>query len=59
MSLYIMTAVSRFKELLDELDPYKTGKSCLYIKNLEDIDLEILRQLISESVLAMQAKYDS
>ena len=34
----------RHQKLLDELGPHKTGKGCLYLKNLADIDLDVLRR---------------
>ena len=50
ISLYIMSGFRRYEELLNELGKHKTGKSCLYIKKLEDVDLSILRKLIEQSV---------
>jgi len=50
LSLYIMSGANRYKELLDRLGKYKTGKSCLYIKRLSDIDLDVLREMISKSL---------
>jgi hypothetical protein len=35
---------------MSKLGKYKTGKSCLYIKRLKDIDIDILKILITESV---------
>ena len=37
-------------QLLARLGPHKSGKSCLYIKRLGDIDLDVLRELIDRSV---------
>jgi len=39
------------------LGTYKTGKSCLYINKLEDVDLEVLEQVIARSYADMVAKY--
>jgi nucleoid DNA-binding protein len=50
LTLYIMSGFSRYEELLGQLGKHKTGKSCLYLSRLEDIDLKVLRQLIAESV---------
>jgi hypothetical protein len=36
----------------------ETGKSCLYIKRLSDVDLAVLRELIVESVGIMKTAYD-
>lgn len=35
--------------LLEKLGKYKAGKGCLYIKSLADVDLEILKQMISNA----------
>jgi len=42
---------------MEKLGKYKTGKSCLYVKRLSDIDPLVLRALISESVAYMKARY--
>jgi Domain of unknown function (DU1801) len=39
----------RYAKLLERLGPHKTGKSCLYLKRLGDVDLDVLRQLIERS----------
>jgi Domain of unknown function (DU1801) len=39
--------------LMKRLGKHKTGKSCLYIKKLEDIDLDVLRELVAKSVAKM------
>ncbi len=57
LTLYIMAGFSRYDELLDKLGKYKTGKSCLYIKKLADIDLDVLRKLIEASVAFMNERY--
>ena len=55
MTLYIMTGFDRYEELLAKLGKYKTGKSCLYIKKLEDVDPVVLRELITQSVAYVKA----
>ncbi|MCB0522377.1 MAG: DUF1801 domain-containing protein [Lewinellaceae bacterium] len=57
LTLYIMPGFARYDELMQKLGKYKTGKSCLYLKRLEDVDLEVLKQLIGESVKYMMEKY--
>ena len=57
LSLYIMSGFERDDELLDKLGKYKTGKSCLYIKSLADVDESVLRTLVEESVAYMRQKY--
>lgn len=48
-SLYIMDSFDKYAELLNRLGKYKTGKSCLYVKKLADIDSAVLSSLISAS----------
>jgi len=56
LSLYIMSGFGRYAELMDKLGKYKTGVACLYIKRLADVDREVLRELIRESVKNMKDK---
>ncbi|MAY82910.1 MAG: hypothetical protein CMP59_02145 [Flavobacteriales bacterium] len=57
LTVYIMPGFERFDELMQKLGKYKTGKSCLYIKKLEDVDQEVLKTLIVESLEYMAEKY--
>ena len=49
LTVYIMTGFARHAELMRKLGRYTAGKSCLYIKKLEDVDLGVLRELVRES----------
>jgi hypothetical protein len=40
----------RYPELLEELGPHSTGKSCLYLKRLAEVDVGVLRQLVERSM---------
>ncbi len=53
MTLYIMDGFGSYDSLLDTLGKYKTGKSCLYINKLEDVDQSVLRELVKQSFKAM------
>ena len=57
LTLYIMSGFSHYDELLQKLGKHKTGKSCLYINKLEDVDLDVLKEMIRESVKMMREKY--
>lgn len=57
LTLYIMPGFSNFDKLMRQLGKYKTGKSCLYIKSLEDVDQKKLEALIVGSVKLMKKKY--
>lgn len=59
LTVYIMPGFSKFSALMSKLGNYKTGKSCLYIKHLADIDESVLQRLISESVKHMRRKYET
>lgn len=50
LTLYIMAGFRRFDEILGRLGKFKHGKSCLYVKTLDDVDREVLRELITASV---------
>lgn len=57
LTIYIMPGFERYDSLMEKLGKYKTGKSCLYIKRLTDIDEQVLRTLIKESFDHMTKKY--
>lgn len=56
--LYIMDGFADYEELLTKLGKHKTGKSCLYINKLADVDLKVLETMIEKSVAYMKEKYD-
>jgi hypothetical protein len=56
LTIYIMPGFEKYNSLMKQLGKYKTGKSCLYIKKLEDIDSKVLKSLITESVKYMKNK---
>ena len=57
MALYVMGSIADDDPLRDRLGKYKTGKSCLYINKLEDVDLKVLEKLIAKSHKATLKKY--
>ena len=57
ITIYLMDKFERKEELLDQVGKYKRGKSCFYIKKLDDIDFEVLSTLILESYKAVRANY--
>ncbi len=56
-SLYIMAGFDEYDEILERLGKHKTGKSCLYINKLADIDSDVLHELVTASVNYMREKY--
>ncbi len=59
LTIYIMPGFDRYEELMARLGKHKTGKSCLYINKLADVDEEVLKELITEEYQYMRAKYHS
>ena len=57
LTLYIMSGFSRYAALMSKLGKYHPGPSCLYLKKLDDVDREVLRELIVESLKFMKEKY--
>jgi len=54
LTLYIMAGFSRYDELMERLGKHRTGKSCLYVNRLADIDLDVLEDLVRQSVAHMR-----
>jgi hypothetical protein len=50
LTLYVMDGFTEYEDLLTRLGKHSTGKSCLYVKRLADIDRDVLEILISKSV---------
>jgi nucleoid DNA-binding protein len=50
LTLYLMTYLDKHKDLLKKLGKHKTGKGCLYINKLEDVEIKVLKELITTSV---------
>ena len=49
MTLYVMYDLREEGEMLSKLGPHKTGAGCLYIKRLEQVDEDVLKEVISKS----------
>ena len=50
LSLYVMAGFASFPALMAKLGRHRTGKSCLYVRRLADVDLEVLEELVRRSV---------
>jgi hypothetical protein len=57
ISLYFAPGETKREELLKQLGKHTTGKACVYINKVADIDVEVLKSLINESVSFLQAMY--
>jgi hypothetical protein len=58
LSVYVMPGLERYEKQLARLGPHKTGKSCLYLKSLDTIDRDVLKEIVSDSVRVMHEQYD-
>lgn len=54
LTLYIMPGFERYDELLGQLGKHKIGKSCLYVNKLDDVDMDVLRELVTLSAEHMK-----
>ncbi|MEM7380092.1 MAG: DUF1801 domain-containing protein [Bacteroidota bacterium] len=58
LTMYILSGFDRYDYLMQKLGKYKTGKSCLYIKRLSDVDMEVLTELITTAYEYYDKKYN-
>ncbi len=58
LTLYLMSGFADYGKLMSQLGKHKTGKSCLYINKLEDIDMDVLRALVKQSVAHVSRTHD-
>ncbi|SDM79390.1 DUF1801 domain-containing protein [Sediminibacillus halophilus] len=59
ISLYMATGDSDREKLLPELGKHKAGKGCIYINKLADINPDVLKKMITQSVVFLQEAYPS
>lgn len=57
LSIYIMAGFGDYEDLVARLGKHKTGKSCLYVNKLADVDLDVLETLVRASVAEMKLRY--
>ena len=58
-SVYILPGFGGYAELMAQLGKHNTGKGCLYINRLDDVDLSVLETLVAQSIADMRAKYET
>lgn len=56
LSIYLTYGVEKLKGI-ERLGKYKTGKACLYVKKLADVDRDVLQDLIATAVKKMIKTY--
>lgn len=57
ISLYFATGDTQREELLENFGKHTTGKACVYINKLADVDVAVLKKLIDQSVRFLQDTY--
>ncbi|HJS30078.1 MAG TPA: DUF1801 domain-containing protein [Anaerolineales bacterium] len=57
LTIYVFEDVDRYEPLLSRLGKFKTGKVCIYINKLDDIDLPTLREIVRRSTEDVVKKY--
>lgn len=54
LTLYLMPGVNYYKEHLEKLGKFKTGGSCLYISKLENVEIKVLKELVTAAYRKMK-----
>lgn len=57
ISLYVYTGAKEHEHLLEGLGKFKMGKACIYTKKLSDINQDVLRKMIAESIKFLRERY--
>jgi len=57
LTLYVMAGFQHYPTLMKKLGKHSTGSSCLYVKRLDDLDLDVLQELIRESVRHVRQRH--
>ena len=57
ISLYVYSGLKEHQYLLKDLGKFKMGKACIYVKKLSDINQDVLKKLMKESIDYLQTKY--
>lgn len=57
ISLYFATGDTKREELLKDFGKHTTGKACVYINKLADIDMDVLKALINQSITFLKETY--
>jgi len=57
LTLYVLAGIEGQSELLAKIGKHQAGKGCLYIKKVDDINLEVLEQMIRKTMAYLESKY--
>lgn len=52
-TLYVVDGVGAHSDLLEKLGPHTTGVGCIYIKDLETVDLDVLEEIVGRSYASL------
>ncbi len=56
-TIYIMPGYQNYEKILKDIGPHKLGKSCLYLKNLDELNVRVLQKLIKTGLKDLNKKY--
>ncbi|MGD9713313.1 MAG: DUF1801 domain-containing protein [Thermomicrobiales bacterium] len=59
ISIYVLNGFEGESDLLDRLGTHTMGKSCIYVKRLQDIDVSVLRELVERSLRETKRRWPS
>jgi len=59
ISLYFATGDTEREALLERFGKHTSGKGCVYINNIKDIHVDVLKELINQSVIFLNKTYPS
>jgi hypothetical protein len=59
ISLYLAPGITQRVELLKDFGKHTAGKGCVYINKVADIDVDVLKALISQSIRFLKETYQS
>jgi hypothetical protein len=57
ISLYVYSGMPEHEHLLRDLGKFTMGKACIYVKKLSDINPDVLRTIMKETIAFLNAKY--
>ncbi|MCB0281554.1 MAG: DUF1801 domain-containing protein [Calditrichae bacterium] len=57
LTIYVMAGFKKYDSYLKNLGKFKTGAGCLYVKKLADINTDILKEIIKDSIATVSKKY--
>ena len=50
LAIYLLSGLVGYDDLLSRLGKHRTGKSCIYVKRLADLDIRVLTELIARAL---------